>query len=253
MPRMKNPRFVKGYYAASRTVSRWWHPESKDPKKNPFLPFRELFAKEAADAVVAAEPRGKSILDAGTGDGRLIPRLAAMGAKAICGLDLSKELLVTAQARRLDRSKVQFLRGDVENLPFRDSVFEVALCIQTLVHVPRAQVAVSELTRVTIPGGRLLMDITNKNATSVFSYFKDFRSIFSLLNATLRFVALYLPYGPLKGMGGPWRQYSLKEIEKIASECNLETLRQVRYGGKKAVYTLIAFRRALKGARSSMP
>jgi SAM-dependent methyltransferase len=49
------------------------------------------------------------------------------------------------------------LRGPVEDLPVEDSSFDVVLCSQVLEHCDDPAKAVSELHRVTAPGGRLLL------------------------------------------------------------------------------------------------
>jgi 2-polyprenyl-3-methyl-5-hydroxy-6-metoxy-1,4-benzoquinol methylase len=249
---MNDEDYVKRYYAASNTISRWWHPESCSPRENPFLPFREIFAQEATDAVAAGAPGGKSILDAGTGDGRLLQRLVQTHAGRICALDISREMLVLAKTRHPESAEVEFVCGDVEQLPFKDHAFELAFCIQTTVHLPRPDVAMLELARVVVPAGKLILDITNRNAASVFRYLRGFKSFLSFLNSTLRFLALYFPLGALKGAGGPWRQYSLKEIAGIASLCDLETLEQMTYGGRKPIYTLMVFRKRTQDTRRDL-
>ncbi|MFO7571608.1 MAG: class I SAM-dependent methyltransferase [Gaiellaceae bacterium] len=48
------------------------------------------------------------------------------------------------------------LRGSVEDLPVEDAAFDVVLCNQVLEHCDDPARAVSELRRVTAPGGRVL-------------------------------------------------------------------------------------------------
>jgi SAM-dependent methyltransferase len=48
------------------------------------------------------------------------------------------------------------LRGSVEDLPVEDASFDVVLCNQVLEHCDDPRRAVSELRRVTAPGGRVL-------------------------------------------------------------------------------------------------
>ncbi len=48
------------------------------------------------------------------------------------------------------------LRGSVEALPVEDASFEVILCNQVLEHCDDPALAVRELRRVTVPGGRVL-------------------------------------------------------------------------------------------------
>ncbi len=49
------------------------------------------------------------------------------------------------------------LRGSVEELPVEDGAFEVVLCNQVLEHCDDPPQAITELHRVTAPGGRLLL------------------------------------------------------------------------------------------------
>ncbi len=49
------------------------------------------------------------------------------------------------------------LRGSVEQLPVEDGSYEVAICIQVFEHCDDPARAVSELARVTAPGGRVLV------------------------------------------------------------------------------------------------
>lgn len=50
-----------------------------------------------------------------------------------------------------------FLAGDVTALPFGFGAFDVSGCVGVLHHVRRPELAVSELTRVTRPGGLVLV------------------------------------------------------------------------------------------------
>jgi SAM-dependent methyltransferase len=49
------------------------------------------------------------------------------------------------------------LRGPVEALPVGDASFDVVLCAQVLEHVDDPPLAIRELSRVTRPGGRVLL------------------------------------------------------------------------------------------------
>ena len=49
------------------------------------------------------------------------------------------------------------VRGFVEALPIADASYEVAICIQVFEHCDDPAKAVSELARVTVPGGRVLV------------------------------------------------------------------------------------------------
>ena len=55
----------------------------------------------------------------------------------------------------VDNPKAE-LKGSVEELPVEDASFDVVLCNQVLEHCDDPVKAVSELRRVTAPGGRVL-------------------------------------------------------------------------------------------------
>jgi len=100
-------------------------------------------------------PRGdERALDVGTGAGALALALAPL-VRDVVGLDRSPELL--AHARERAAPNVTFVEGEAEHLPFDAASFDLACTLRTLHHVPRPELVLAELVRVTRPGGRLLV------------------------------------------------------------------------------------------------
>jgi SAM-dependent methyltransferase len=95
-------------------------------------------------------------LDSGTGAGALAFALAPL-VREVVGVDLVPELLEEARARAEGISNVSFVEGDAIALPFEDYSFDLAGSLRTLHHVARPELVVAELTRVTRPGGHLLV------------------------------------------------------------------------------------------------
>jgi ubiquinone/menaquinone biosynthesis C-methylase UbiE len=93
-------------------------------------------------------------LDAGTGTGALAFALAPL-VREVVGVDLVPELL--ERARRKAPAKVTFVEGDIERLGFERASFDLGGTLRTLHHVPRPELAVAELVRVTRPGGLILV------------------------------------------------------------------------------------------------
>ena len=218
MPRMDNPLYVKEYYKRKGTISKWWLPESLNALKNPFRPFRDIFVREKEDVISIAEPEGKTILDAGAGVGRLTMELFKRGAKDVYPLDISSEMLEIARRNMKKRGihdNYGFVQGDIENLGFKESMFDVVVCIHTFVHLPSTSKAIYELARVIKPGGKLILDITNRNFLYMVAYLKSIPNIISLFKATMGMIASYFPIGPLRDWGGPFRGYSKKQFEDI--------------------------------------
>lgn len=99
------------------------------------------------------------VLDAGCGTGRFSVELERVGARVV-GLDIDMDMLAIA-ARRLAGSVVL---GDIERLPVRDGVFDVAAAVTVLEFAPHPDRALAELVRVTRPGGRVVVGALNRRS-----------------------------------------------------------------------------------------
>ncbi len=95
------------------------------------------------------------VLDVGTGAGVLALAVASF-VREVVGVDVVPELL--AAARRDAPVNATFVEGDAEKLPFENGGFDLVACRRTLHHVHRPELAVAEITRVTAPDGRVVVN-----------------------------------------------------------------------------------------------
>jgi ubiquinone/menaquinone biosynthesis C-methylase UbiE len=107
-------------------------------------------------AVAAPLARDQRVLEVGCGTGLILSRLSP-AAKLACGLDLSPEMLRGARARGL-----RVVLGSATRLPFADASFDLVCSFKVLAHVPDIQQALAEITRVTRPGGRMVLEFYNR-------------------------------------------------------------------------------------------
>lgn len=101
----------------------------------------------------------ESLLDAGTGTGRMLELLAPRVRRGV-GVDVSPEMLAIARDRleRAHANHCQVRLADIHRLPFPpDLAFDVALFHQVLHYLDDPQAAVMEVARLLKPGGRLLI------------------------------------------------------------------------------------------------
>jgi ubiquinone/menaquinone biosynthesis C-methylase UbiE len=98
------------------------------------------------------------VLDSGAGTGALALALGPLVARVVA-LDVVPELLVLGrqQAAAAGLDRVVFVEGDATALPFDRDSFDLAACHRTLHHVARPELVLSELSRVTRMGGRVLV------------------------------------------------------------------------------------------------
>jgi SAM-dependent methyltransferase len=106
---------------------------------------------------------GDRFLDAGAGFGRHAFAAARMGA-VVTALDYAEDELVSTRntfAAMLTSSEIAeqsfggVLRGDATRLPFADNTFDCVVTSEVLEHIQDDVSAISELTRVLKPCGRL--------------------------------------------------------------------------------------------------
>jgi ubiquinone/menaquinone biosynthesis C-methylase UbiE len=111
----------------------------------------ELAARVRDFVPVSGDERA---LDAGAGTGALAFALASL-VRAVVAVELVPELI--ERGRAAAPSNVTFVEGDIAKLDFPLGSFDLAGTLRTLHHVPRPELVIAELTRVTRRGGTLLV------------------------------------------------------------------------------------------------
>jgi len=117
--------------------------------------FGSTFHLEAFLALLPAE---WTVVDVGTGTGFLLPPLAVRFQRVI-GVDPVDAMLDTARHRveEWGLENVELRKGDLAQLPIRESQADLALSVLVLHHVPSAQKALGELHRIVRDGGQVLI------------------------------------------------------------------------------------------------
>jgi ubiquinone/menaquinone biosynthesis C-methylase UbiE len=116
--------------------------------------------RPSAELMLARVPlrAGDRVLDAACGTG-IVTRVAVQrygDLGHVIGVDLNAGMLDVARANSpATRVPIEWRQADVCALPFSDARFEVVLCQQGLQFVPVPSVALREMRRVLVPGGRL--------------------------------------------------------------------------------------------------
>lgn len=124
--------------------------------------IRSLHVSDAEVEAALAEALGRrrfdTLLDVGTGTGRMLEVLAPRCVKAV-GIDSSREMLAVARAK-LDEAKVTnaLVRlGSVYHLPVERGGFDLVLIHQVLHYLDDPARAVREAAAALSPGGRLVI------------------------------------------------------------------------------------------------
>lgn len=104
------------------------------------------------------------VLEIGFGGGLTLPELISK-AGHVTGLDRSRTAVDVANSRfaaAVSSGRVRFLQGNVEKMPFEDCSFGKVYTVNTVYFWPSLGAAFSEIYRVLVPGGRIVVGFLPK-------------------------------------------------------------------------------------------
>lgn len=101
--------------------------------------------------------RGGRLLDLGCHGGYLTAIISQTSQAAVTGIDISEDAIIYA---RRQSPEITFLVGDLQQpLPFSERSFETVTAFDVLEHIPRLGQVLSEIHRVLVPDGRLVLGV----------------------------------------------------------------------------------------------
>jgi ubiquinone/menaquinone biosynthesis C-methylase UbiE len=130
---------------SSQAQSKLWGPRARDWSEAMEPQMRPLF-EAVLERVAVGE--GTVLLDAGCGAG-LASQIAAERGGKITGLDATPELLEIARVRVPNG---EFLRGDLQSLPFADNTFDAVVGFNSFQYAADPRAALAEAQRTARPG-----------------------------------------------------------------------------------------------------
>ncbi|MEM6989407.1 MAG: class I SAM-dependent methyltransferase [Myxococcota bacterium] len=119
--------------------------------------YHKLIDDQAA-ALVRQVGTGGDALEIGCGTGLIMQRVQGF-ARSVKGIDISPGMLEHAKRRGLD-----VCEGSATELPFDNESFDVVYSFKVLAHISEIDQALSEMARVTRPGGHLVFDAYNRDS-----------------------------------------------------------------------------------------
>ncbi len=148
---------------------------------------------------------GRLVLEIGAGSGRDLLELARQGARGIV-LDYSPAalVLVRQQADSLG-IPVMLVQADATRMPFRDCAIDVSFHQGLLEHFRDPRRLLAENTRITRPGGRVLVDVPQ--AWHLYTVMKQ---VLILIN---------------RWFAGWETQFNVPQLERLIRESGLEVVR----------------------------
>ena len=136
-------------------------------------------------------PQGGQVLDVATGTGDVALAIASTHTDSrVIGLDPSEGMLEVGRKKVDKKAMTQRVRldfGDAQEMPYESNTFDAACISFGIRNVPNRVQGLSEMTRVTKPGGRVCILELSEPRGSIFSPFARFHvhHVVPLLGALL--------------------------------------------------------------------
>jgi ubiquinone/menaquinone biosynthesis C-methylase UbiE len=121
------------------------------------------------------------VLDLGCGNGFSTLQFAARRPGAYVGADYSAEMIAAAETARpgvalAAGATIEFQVADATQLPFADAAFDSVTtdrCLINLVDIEAQRVALKEICRVIVPGGRYVMCENSQQALGRLNHLRE--------------------------------------------------------------------------------
>lgn len=120
----------------------------------------QLLRRRLPQDFIAESVLGKNVLDMGCGSGRYSIALACAGAQKVVGVDFQAKAFLHAKKWCKEQGQpVQFVAGDILEMPIKDRFFDFIFCNGVLHHTRSIQKGLEELSRVLKPSGKAFLYI----------------------------------------------------------------------------------------------
>ncbi|ABK43100.1 Methyltransferase type 11 [Magnetococcus marinus MC-1] len=188
---------------------RYWDTEEKSQLYNqkvegdgdPFGIYNHESEIYGMEKLLRPQQQGR-ILDAGCGNGRMLARFSAQ--TDAVGIDASLNLLRIV--KRAGRGSFHVC-CELEQIPFKDGLFDTVFSCRVLQHLTQQQQAVQEMSRVTKPGGDLVLELYNSwNLKALYKNLRMSKTWAPRLNAPFR--AIFRSMSPFQDWGIDYDRYN---------------------------------------------
>lgn len=157
---------VKKYFKKSAADKFGFYELKSEEKVDRELKKRKMWKvyTSTLDKILKNDSNISNVIDVACGMGNFTRELSKQKRfQEIIGIDFLKETFDIAIKTKNKFSNTSFFQGDLLNLPFKNSGFDLTVCLNTLHHIHKNDFfkAIDELSRVTKK--YLMIEIRNKN------------------------------------------------------------------------------------------
>ena len=160
-----DPREVERF---ASLASKWWDKSGKFRPLHQIGAARLSFIREAVTGHFLIDGRkvraltGLTILDIGCGGGLISEPLARLGG-LVTAIDPAEENIEVARFHAKEQGlKIDYRAARVEQIAQGGKLFDVAVCLEVVEHVPNPEALIASCAETVRPGGLLIMSTINR-------------------------------------------------------------------------------------------
>ena len=147
---------TEGVKNAKKAFSNEWDEFSYDSENDDTWPGlneeKRISRFMTAFSIRPKDLKGKLVLDAGCGNGRLSHTLTKLGAEVV-GIDISSG--VEHAFKTFKNNKIHYIQGDITNIPIKDGTFDYVWSAGVLHHTPDTKKSFDRLVPLAKKGGKV--------------------------------------------------------------------------------------------------
>ena len=160
--------------------------------------LKRAFLYPAMEELLKSYIPGKKVLDIGCGTGIWCYQAARLGAESVQGFDIQEDIVRLAKQATAELKTVNIAVGDIENMPYRDNEFDVAISLYVTCNLPKEKLTkhFKELHRVLVPGGKaFVLNLTDSAYDTLYVTLETHKTI---IKERIDLILAQLPVCPTK-------------------------------------------------------
>jgi len=112
------------------------------------------------------------VCDLGCGNGIYLREIISQTSFTLgIGIDISKNAFRSLSIERKKKERIQFVVGDIEDLPIKNCSVDLVICTETLEHLLNVNKALNEISRILKPNGILILSIPTQTLWELLLHF----------------------------------------------------------------------------------
>lgn len=151
---------------SSRTITDFGNQWKRYPENKGYYSSVELFKDYCGPLITAEEIRGKNVLEIGSGTGRIVNMLLALGANHVYAVEPSRSFAILKKNTSKGQKRISYLNVGGEKIP--EMEVDLALSFGVLHHIPNPKPVVDRVYDILPSGGKFIIWLYGREGNEAY-------------------------------------------------------------------------------------